>query len=91
MSLLVYSHDFLTQRRKMDPYETENIDAYKKSDLFRRFALDNFAAIHKLILERHRVRPSIMQLYKSLIGKIGREALESRLKRLSSARFAPAF
>ena len=34
----------------MQEYETGAIREYGKRDLFRRFALDNFAAIHKLHL-----------------------------------------
>jgi len=32
----------------MEYYQRKNIDAFQKEDLFRRFALDNYAAIHKL-------------------------------------------
>jgi len=52
MSLLAYSYDLLTNYADMDTFEIEMIEAYSKQDLFRRFALDNFAAIHRLIRKK---------------------------------------
>ena len=91
MSLLTFCYDLLTNYSQMDTYEVEMIEAYSKQDLFRRFALDNFAAIHRLIQQGHRVRSPILQLYRSLIGKIGTKPLSARLRELKKAAFVPAF
>jgi 7-cyano-7-deazaguanine synthase in queuosine biosynthesis len=90
MSLLAYSHDLLTNYAGMDGYEVEMIEAHSKQDLFRRFALDNFAAIHRLIQMRRRVRSPILQLYRSLVEKVGAGALSTRLEELKRGRFSPA-
>jgi len=90
MSLLAYSYDLLTNYADMDTFEIEMIEAYSKQDLFRRFALDNFAAIHRLIRKRHRVRAPILQMYKSLVARIGTKALDARLDDLKQAKFVPA-
>lgn len=91
MSLLVFSFDLLTRYREMPDYETGIIEAYGKQDLFRRFALDNFAAIHRLVRQRHRVRASILRLYKALLKAIGAGPLDRRLDALGRADFAPRF
>jgi 7-cyano-7-deazaguanine synthase in queuosine biosynthesis len=91
MSLLAYSYDLLTDYSRMDTYEVEIIESYRKQNLFRRFALDNFAAIHILIKGGHRVRLPILQMYKDLIREIGTEPLTARLRDLKRATFVPAF
>jgi 7-cyano-7-deazaguanine synthase in queuosine biosynthesis len=91
MSLLAYSYDLLTNYSKMDAFEVEIIKAYSKQDLFMRFALDNFAAIHRLILDGHRVRVPILKMYKDLTGKIGTKPLSTRIGELKRAAFVPAF
>jgi hypothetical protein len=90
MSLLAYSHDLLTNYAGMDGYEVEMIEAHSKQDLFRRFALDNFAAIHRLIQMRRRVRSPILQLYRNVIENVGTAALSTRLEELKRGRFSPA-
>lgn len=91
MSLLAYSYDLLVNYHGMESFEIESIETYSKQDLFRRFALDNFAAIHRLIRSNHRVRPSIFRMYKSLIQKIGNDRLSARLESLRKGRFLPVF
>lgn len=91
MSLLAYSYDLLTDYKNMQSYELENVKIYGKHDLFKRFALDNFSAIHRLLVQGHRVRPSIRQMYVDLLSRIGRRPLEMRLKRLAEGQFSPVF
>jgi 7-cyano-7-deazaguanine synthase in queuosine biosynthesis len=90
MTLLAYSYDLLVDYSEMDDFEVETIGAYSKLDLFKRFALDNFAAIHRLIQTRHRVRAPILQMYNSLVERLGRKALSARLEDLQKAKFVPA-
>lgn len=91
MSLLLFSFDLLTRYSEMQDFETEIIEAYGKQDLFRRFALDNFAAIHRLIGNGNRVRASILRMYRALIQAIGTEPLSARLVALDRAHFTSRF
>jgi 7-cyano-7-deazaguanine synthase in queuosine biosynthesis len=90
MSLLAYSYDLLVDYRQMDTFEIEMIEAYSKQDLFRRFALDNFAAIHRLIQNKQRVRAPILRMYESLVARLGTKILAARLDDLQKPKVVPA-
>jgi 7-cyano-7-deazaguanine synthase in queuosine biosynthesis len=90
MSLLAYSYDLLVDYSHMDTFEIEMIEAYSKRNLFRRFALDNFAAIHRLIQNRHRVQVPILRMYEDLVARLGTKILAHRLDDLQKAKFVPA-
>jgi hypothetical protein len=66
----------------MKEYERGTIDAYGKRDLFRRFALDNFAAIHRLLSEARRVVRPVRELYDSVSRETGTEIFDHRLREL---------
>jgi 7-cyano-7-deazaguanine synthase in queuosine biosynthesis len=82
LSLLVYCAEILTNYREMDSFEIEKIEQYNKLDLFRRFSLDNFAAIHRVIAGGSVVRPAVKNLYDEVVGEIGRLSLERRIQQL---------
>ena len=90
MTLLAYSRDLLVDYPRMDAFEIETIEEYSKQNLFKRFALDNFAAIHRLVQGKHRVRPAIRQMYNSLVERIGISPLTARLRELREGDFTPA-
>lgn len=90
-ALLNYCFKILTDYRSMEDFEIDIVEQYGKHDLFRRFALDNFAAIHRLVLEGHRVRRSILAIYDELRIALGTKDLDKRLVALRRARFDPEF
>jgi 7-cyano-7-deazaguanine synthase in queuosine biosynthesis len=90
-SLLTYCLKILTNYSDMQDFETETVEEFGKHDLFRRFALDNFAAIHRIVLEGHRVRRSIRTIYDELRGAIGSADLDDRLAALRLGNFAGEF
>lgn len=89
LTLLTYCFDMLTGYSEMETHETEMIEAYRKRDLFRRFALDNYAAIHRLVSRGERIRSSVRRAYARLIKKIGTKALEARIADLERGEFVP--
>jgi 7-cyano-7-deazaguanine synthase in queuosine biosynthesis len=89
-SLLAYCYDILTNYQGMESYEIETVEAYGKRDLFQRFALDNFAALHRLVSGGYRVQSSIQRMYASLTAKIGTGVLETRIVELAGGGFVPA-
>lgn len=91
LTLLRFSLDLLTAFEEMEEYEVGTITYYGKRDLFNRFALDNFAAIHRLIVGRHLVQRGVRRLYESAIAVIGVGVLEDRLNRLQASAVAPRF
>jgi len=82
MSLLTYCRDLLVDYGGMEEYEQRGIDQYNKQDLFRRFALDNYAAVHALVGEGKRLRRAIRRLYSEVTSVLGKDALAQRLEEL---------
>lgn len=90
-SLLTYCFDVLTSFDEMEEYERGMIDSYQKRDLFRRFALDNFAAIHRLLLDGKRVVRPIHEIYDTLVQQLGTKILDQRLDFLAKPTVVPDF
>lgn len=90
-SLLTFCYDVLTRFNGMEEYERGIIDTYSKRDLFHRFALDNFAAIHKLLSENKRVVRPIREMYQDLTQKLGTRIFDDRLAELSHPTIKPNF
>ncbi|HKO56347.1 MAG TPA: hypothetical protein VJ276_10750, partial [Thermoanaerobaculia bacterium] len=84
LSLFTYCHDLLTAYGSMEQFEIAKIERYRKHDLFQRFALDQFAAIHDLLTRKQRVRPAIVRMYDNVVAAVGVFALEARLHALRS-------
>jgi len=82
-ALLDFCYDILTDFNEMEEYQRGIIDTYHKRDLFRRFALDNFAAIHRLLSRNKRVVRPVSDLYRSLTSKLGTQVFEDRLTQLA--------
>jgi 7-cyano-7-deazaguanine synthase in queuosine biosynthesis len=90
-ALLDFCYHVLTGFSEMEEYERGIVDTYRKRDLFQRFALDNFAAIHKLLSEKKRVVGPVLQMYKALTEKLGTQVFEDRLKYLAHSSAKPNF
>lgn len=82
MSLLTYCRDLLVTPGSMEPFEREKIERYGKHDLFRRFALDQFAALHVLRTANEPMRPGIRRMLDDVQSTVGVHGLESRLHQL---------
>jgi 7-cyano-7-deazaguanine synthase in queuosine biosynthesis len=86
LSLLTFCEDILTSYSSMEPFEIEKIERYGKHDLFRRFALDQFAALHVLAQNRKPIRLAVSAIYRRVTEKLGAQTLESRLGYLRNAK-----
>jgi hypothetical protein len=75
----------------MEEFQTGPIQAYGKRNLFKRFALDNFSAILRLIQENKRVVKPVREMYDMVVQTIDELALEARLALLESAAFEPTW
>lgn len=80
LSLLLFSQDILVDPNSMPLYQIENVESYQKYELFKRFALDNFAAVH--LLKSQNIVPikEIEKMYKDYIDINGVSELEQRIK-----------
>jgi len=87
LSLLMFSRDFLLDYERMPFYQIENIESYTKKDLFKRFALDIYAAIHILKKRKVKLTEEVETLYKNVSSKIGQEILEKRIEKVRSRKF----
>jgi hypothetical protein len=84
LALLRFNLDFLHNPHGMEQYEVGDILTYGKKDLFRRFALDNFAAVHHLVQGRRPVASDVRQIYGCAVSTLGGvQPLEDRLAALS--------
>jgi len=90
LTLLAFSLDVLTRLGSMPPFQTDLIFEFGKEDLFRRFALDNFAGVHRFgVVERHRLRPDVRRLYEQASAAVGANAFDARLAELASRAAQP--
>lgn len=79
LSLLLFSQDLLLDYDSMPLYQIENIDAYQKYDLFERFSLDNFAAVHFLKSKGVELTTGVEKIYRDYIHRKGTAELEQRI------------
>lgn len=92
LALLRFSADYLTRREGMQDYEVGEIIRFGKEDLFRRFALDNLAALHQLMEDGRRLAPDVRGMYRAAVADLGGTApLEDRLVELRTRRTTPTF
>jgi len=92
LALLRFNLDFLQNPYGMEQYEVGDIFAYGKKDLFLRFALDNFSAVHHLVKARRTVASDVRKMYRSAVTILGGvQPLEDRLSALSRGAFSPKF
>jgi len=80
LALLMFSQDILLNYENIPLYEIENIESYNKKDLFRRFALDNFAAIHLLIKKGTYIVKEAKRIYQDCASEISSKVLERRIE-----------
>jgi 7-cyano-7-deazaguanine synthase in queuosine biosynthesis len=91
IALLRYNQSYLMNYKEMRFFQIENIEMFKKYDLFRRFALDNITAIYKLIMSNQRVIKPVANIYKEVSKKLGTDIFEHRLEELQKGHIAPNF
>jgi len=87
ISLLVFCQTLLIDYKSMPFYQIENIEGYNKQDLFKRFALDNFAAIYLLKQQKIKLTKEVTQVYKDCIDIIGEGKLEERIEQVRNKKF----
>lgn len=87
LSLLLFSQDILLNYRSMPLYQVENIMSYHKFDLFKRFALDNFAAVHSLKSRGKKPIGAVQRIYNDYIDIKGINSLEKRIRDLKKKKF----
>lgn len=87
LSLLMFSQNILTDYENMPYYQIENIESYGKQDLFRRFALDNFAAIFILKSNKVKLTREVDRLFLDCIDQVGIEVLEERIEQVRNHKF----
>lgn len=92
LSLLRFCLDYLIDPARMAEYEVGEIEAYGKLKMFRRFALDNYAAIHRLVRAQRPLAQDVAEMYSRVVEALGgSEALDTRLEVLARGDFKPAF
>jgi 7-cyano-7-deazaguanine synthase in queuosine biosynthesis len=79
LSLLVFNQDFLTRYDDLPTFQKDPIEAYGTQNLFKRFALDNYAALHALKTRHRRMQETVRHLYDDTVARIGTARLEERL------------
>jgi 7-cyano-7-deazaguanine synthase in queuosine biosynthesis len=90
-SLLSFSEDVLFNYENMPDYSKNNIANYNKKDLFKRFAIDNFAALHAYKNERGELNSYIQPIYKNALKKLGEEKFIKRIEKVRNNTFKPNF
>jgi hypothetical protein len=70
----------------MPYYQIENIESYKKFDLFYRFALDNFSALYLLKHQNLKFISAVNNIYNECISKIEESRLKQRVEDVRNKR-----
>lgn len=83
LPLLDFSAGVLLDLENLEWFRKENIEIFSKEDLFRRFALDMFAGIHRLRKGEVKLRSSVASYYHRVISDVGEKVLEDRLAALA--------
>ncbi len=87
LSLLRFCLEYLSDPEDMPEYAIGDINHFAKRDLFRRFALDNFAAVHRLASMGSRITDDVRELYREVLIELGGPSqLEKRLRELADRR-----
>ncbi|MBR9706191.1 hypothetical protein GOV14_04095, partial [Candidatus Pacearchaeota archaeon] len=90
-NLLAFSSEFLIDWQGMEYCQLENINEYKKYKLFRRFSLDNLAALYILKKRGINLGSHIINFYEEVIKSIGEDVLIKRIKKVRKKRYQPDF
>jgi len=90
LSLMRFCYDVLFDYSNLNLFSKENIEAYNKLDLFKRFALDTFASLF-LVSKMKGEKISNIPMYKEAIEKLGEETLNKRIKEVRENKKLPDF
>ena len=71
----------------MPYYQTENIESYKKFNLFYRFALDNFSALYLLKQQNIKFTSAVNNIYNECLHKIRKNKFEQRIENVRNKKF----
>jgi hypothetical protein len=82
LELLRFSADLLVDPGRLDDFQRRPISLFGVEDLFRRFGLDNMAAVYSIERKGGRLRKSIKAMVAEVVSVIGIEPLETRLSAL---------
>jgi len=91
INLLAFSTDLLLNYDEMDDFTKEIISDYDKFNLFRRFALDNIAAVHILCNSGKTFNKNIKVFYDDVLKSIKIKELEQRIKDVRAQKYTPDF
>lgn len=83
MELLRFSTHLLVRPQRLHDFQRRHLTQFRVQDLFRRFALDNLAAIHSIRVRGGRLRASIKRMLEEVAQSVGLDELESRLEELA--------
>ncbi len=90
LSLMRFCYDVLFDYENLNLFSKENIEAYNKIDLFKRFALDTFAALYISSKKEGEVISKI-PMFKEAIKKLGEKTIAERIEEVRSAKNQPNF
>jgi len=90
-SVLRFSYDVLFDYNNMASHSKDIIVNYKKRDLFKRFALDNFAALYKYKKRYGKLNPRIQQIYDDAFEQMNEDKLIRRIEKVRRETFKPNF
>jgi len=91
LSLLRFSHDIIFNFDKMPSFSKENIEGHNKFNLFSRFAIDNFLALHKYVERGSKLSKSLGNFYSMGKKDFDKEDFEKREEEIKNIKNKPNF
>jgi hypothetical protein len=91
-ALMKLSYYVLFDYKSMPFYSKRKIREFKKHDLFKRFAMDNFSGLYLLFDKNGGGRNRrVRKLYRQMRDRLTKEQLEKRIEEVRSDKFKPDF
>lgn len=91
ISLLRFSYDILFDYENMDDYSKQIIKVNRKKDLFKRFALDNFAGIYEYNKTIGKLNPYVKRIFDDAMDQMNESRVTNRIKKVRKTTFKPNF
>lgn len=91
ITLMRFSYDILTDYEHMLPSSKENIEIYKKKDLFKRYAIDTFAGIYVYQSKFGTLNQNLETIYEAALGYLTEQKIKQRIKKVRAPTFKPNF
>jgi 7-cyano-7-deazaguanine synthase in queuosine biosynthesis len=89
--LIRFSIDYLTSPESIQRFTVDDIERYRKEDVFRRFALDNLAGLHLMMKHGEHLAQALQKLLDLGMETVSVESIENRIEEVRARTRSPDY